>query len=72
MFPFTCLLRLVAILLHPSLSITTQIVTDESRMAVYTHGFKVGEIISRYARQGEGGHDVVNFTSHTRINAVAK
>jgi hypothetical protein len=69
MFPFTCLLCLVAMLLHPSISIATQIVTDESRMAVYTHGFKVGEIISRYARQGEAGHDVVSFTSHTRVNA---
>jgi hypothetical protein len=69
MFPFTCLLCLVAMVLQPSLSTATPIVPDESRLAVYTHGFMVGEIISRYVRQGEGGHDVVSFTSHTRVNA---
>lgn len=63
------LLFLFTMLLPPSLCTATPIVPEESRFAVYTHGFKVGEIISRYTRQGEGGHDVVNFTSHTRINA---
>jgi hypothetical protein len=63
------LLLFLVMLQHPLPVIATPIVPDESRLDVYTHGFKVGEVISRYARQGEAGHDVVSFTSHTRINA---
>ena len=64
------LLFLFVMLLHTSSVTASPVVPDESRLAVYTHGFKVGEVISRYARQGEEGHDVVSFTSHTRINAA--
>ena len=66
----TYLLLLLFVMLLPASPITaTPVVPYESRLAVYTHGFKVGEIISRYVRRDEGGHDVVYFTSHTRVNA---
>ena len=41
----------------------------ESRLAVYTHGFKVGEITSSYSRRDEGGRELLLYTSHTRVNA---
>jgi hypothetical protein len=63
------LLFLVVMFLHTSSVTASPVIPEESRLAVYTHGFKVGEIISRYTRQDEGGHVVVSFTSHTRINA---
>ena len=61
-------LFLFVMFLPASPVIATPVVHNESRLAVYTHGFKVGEIISRYSRGDDGGHDMVRFTSHTRIN----
>ena len=63
------LLLLFIMLLPASPVKATPVVNSESRLAVYSHGFKVGEIVSRYSRSDEGGHDMVLFTSHTRINA---
>ena len=41
----------------------------ESKLAVYSHGFKVGEITSSYSRRDEGGRELLLYASHTRISA---
>ena len=63
------LLLFLLMLQHPLPVNATPIVPEESRLEVYTHGFKVGEITSRYILRNVGGHDEVFFTSTTRINA---
>ena len=63
------LMLFLVLLQHPEPAIASPIVPEESRLDVYTHGFKVGEIITRNILRQVNGHDEVHFTGTTRINA---
>lgn len=60
---------IVALLLLATSATANSGSANEIRMAVSTHGFNVGDIVSRYSRKDEGGQELLHYTSHTRINA---
>ncbi len=62
-------LFLVPLLLQTSPVFAIPAGSNESLLAVYSHGFKVGEIVSRYARREEGGEELLSYSSHTSIDA---
>jgi hypothetical protein len=63
------LLLLVTMLMQTATVTATSGFSNESLLAVYSHGFKVGEISSRYIRREESGQELLLYTSHTSINA---
>ncbi len=68
MRPFRLPLLILILLQAPS-AFAVSGFSNESQLAVYSHGFKVGEISSRYIRREEAGEELLLYTSHTRINA---
>ncbi len=62
-------LTLLVLLLSASSAFAVPGGSNEIRMVVSSHGFKVGEVVSRYSRGDEGGEGLIQYSSHTRINA---